>query len=297
MQRIDLSSKLNISRIVYGMCRLVSDPKHCVAHGHAKIEACLESGITTFDQADIYGGYQAEESLGEILQAARHLRDKIEIITKCGIIAPVGRYSDKRIKHYNTSIQHITQSAEASLRLMRIDRIDLLLIHRPDPFMNHVETAHALDRLVDNGKVRAVGVSNFKPHDVSLLSSAMKHPLVTNQIEISLKCNAAFTNGDLAYLQERQISPMAWSPFGGGSLFSDENRDLLNKIENLANYYDCDISAIAIAWLLAHPAKIVPIVGTNSLSRIAALKNIADISLDRETWFELYELANGHEVP
>lgn len=297
MQRIEISSTLNISRIVYGMWRLLNDPEHSTAHNQAKIEACLESGVSTIDQADIYGGYEAEEALGDIIRSAPHLRDKIEIVTKCGIVAPIGRYSEHRVKHYNTSADHITQSAETSLRLMGIDCIDLLLVHRPDPFMDHTDTARALDSLIDDGKVRAVGVSNFKPHDMDLLSSAMKHPLATNQIEISLIRNDAFINGDIAYLQQRNIPPMAWSPLCGGAIFDTVNKNLLARMKELADSQNVDISAIAIAWLLAHPADIIPVVGTNSLSRIAGIKDIYDVTLDREMWFELYTLANDQDVP
>lgn len=297
MQRIELSDTLKISRIAYGMWRLLDDPEHSATHCQAKIEACLESGVTTIDQADIYGGYEAEKALGETLRSAPHLKDKIEVITKCGIVAPIGRYSDHRVKHYNTSAEHITQSAETSLRAMSIDRIDLLLIHRPDPFMDHCNSARALDELVDQGKVRAVGVSNFKPHDIDLLSAAMKHPLVTNQIEISLISNEAFTNGDIAYLQQRHIRPIAWSPLCGGALFQSDNKNLLAKMKELASCYNVEIGAIAIAWLLAHPANIIPVVGTSSLSRISALKNIGNVAIDRETWFELYVLANEQDVP
>ncbi len=139
-------------------------------------------------------------------------------MTKCGIVAPAGRHSAARVKHYDTGAKHINASVEASLRDMNTDRIDLLLIHRPDPMMDPEETGETLDALVASGKVRSVGVSNFRPWDFSLLQSNMTEELVTNQIEISLAETSAFTNGDLAYLQERALPVMAWSPLGGGSL-------------------------------------------------------------------------------
>jgi len=199
MERINLSAKLDISRMVYGMWRLGDDADTSAKHVQGKIEACLEQGITTLDQADIYGGYTAEDILGNCFKTAPHLKDKVEIITKCGIVAPVGKYSDKRVKYYDTSPEHIMASVEASLKSMHIDQIDLLLLHRPNPFMDHLSTAACLDGLVKSGKVKSVGVSNFKPHDISLLSSALATPLVTNQIEISLTSPNAFTNGDLAF--------------------------------------------------------------------------------------------------
>ncbi len=197
------------------MWRLGDDSDTSAAHVQAKIEACLAQGITTMDQADIYGGYEAEEMLGaRAASRPRAASDQIEIVTKCDIVAPAGRYADARVKYYDTSRAHILASVDHSLRLMNIDQIDLLLIHRPDPLMDHHETGAALDEVVASGKVRAVGVSNFKLHDWTLLQSAMKTPLVTNQIELSLTAHAGFTNGDVAYLQERDVPIMAWSPLG-----------------------------------------------------------------------------------
>jgi predicted oxidoreductase len=179
---------------------------------------------------------------------------------------------------------------------MQTDRIDLLLIHRPDPFMDHHNTGRALDALVESGKIKAVGVSNFKPHDIALLSSAMSQPLVTNQIEISLTASESLTNGDLAYLQQRNIAAMAWSPLGGGSLFSADHQALLSRMNALASAHDTDVANIAFAWLLAHPAGIIPIVGTNSLARIRGISDALRVPMDRETWFELFSLGNRHEV-
>lgn len=297
MERVKLSDDLELSRIVYGTWRIGDDEDTSPAHVQAKIEACLEQGITTIDQADIYFNYGAEDLFGTCLKAAPGLRDKIEIVTKCDIVAPIGRYSDKRVKYYDTSYDHITSSVDQSLSLMRIDQIDLLLVHRPDPLMDHHDTARALEEVIANGKVKTVGVSNFRPHDWSLLQSAMTSPLVTNQIEISLTTNDVFTNGDLAFHQERGIPPMAWSPLGGGSLFDGSNARLTSVLGAMAEKHSVDTASIAIAWLLKHPAKIIPVMGTNKLSRIATFGEATRVMLDREDWFELYEVANGHEVP
>ena len=182
---------------------------------------------------------------------------------------------------------------DSSLRLMNIDHIDLLLIHRPDPLMDHQETGSTLDGLVTSGKVLSIGVSNFKPYDWTLLQSAMKNQLVTNQIEISVIENSAFTNGDLAFLQEKNRIPMAWSPLAGGAMFSSTNAKLLDVLNEVGQG---DASAAAVSWLLAHPAQIVPIMGTNSLERIKKLSKCFEIDMDRETWFEIYTSALGHEV-
>jgi predicted oxidoreductase len=298
LNRIEITKDLSFSRIVYGMWRLSDDKDTSTAHVQAKIEACLAQGITTMDQADIYGGYEAEEVLGNALKAAPALKDQIEIVTKCDIVAPAGRYSDAEVKYYDTSRAHILASVDHSLSLMNIDKIDTLLIHRPDPMMDHNETGAALDEVVSSGKVRSVGVSNFKLHDWTLLQSAMKTPLITNQIELSLTAHQGFTNGDVAFLQERKTPIMAWSPLGGGTLVSGEgNAELRSAMTKVAQETEVDIGAVAVAWLLAHPANIMPVMGTNNLDRINALSDALKVNMDRQTWFELYTAALGNEVP
>lgn len=299
MDRINLTDNLTLSRLVYGMWRLGDDADTGPAHVQAKVEACLAQGITTMDQADIYGGYEAEAILGAAFRADPGLRDKVELVTKCDIVAPVGKYASARVKHYDTSAQHIRASVEASLTHMATDRIDLLLIHRPDPMMDHFETGAALDALVAEGKVRAVGVSNFRPWDWDLLQSAMTTPLCTNQLEMSLIARDAFTNGDLAHLQRLGVAPMAWSPLGGGALFGEEGEAMRLRphLERHATAQDVGTDAVAIAWLLAHPARILPVLGTNSLERIARIADAARVTLSREDWFELWTAAAGQEVP
>ncbi|MEL6618407.1 MAG: aldo/keto reductase [Pseudomonadota bacterium] len=295
MDRIQLSDTLSMSRIVYGMWRLGDDTDTSVAHVQAKIHACLDQGITTFDQADIYGGYVAEAILGEALKADTGLRAKMEIVTKCDIVAPVGRYESAPVKYYDTSRAHILQSVENSLRDMAIDHIDLLLIHRPDPFMDHHETGAALDEVVKSGKVGAVGVSNFRPWDWDLLQSAMKTPLLTNQIEISLSEISPFTNGDLSFHQRHGQHVMAWSPLGGGGLMTGSDK-LHKAMDDIAGDAGVDRAAVATAFLLAHPAGIIPVMGTNNIDRIKRIGDATKVSLDRPTWFRLYEAALGHEV-
>lgn len=296
MQRVNLTPDLTFSRLVYGMWRIGDDTDTSPMHVQAKIEACLAQGITTMDQADIYGGYTAEAILGNALKASPGLRDKLEIVTKCDIVAPAGRHSAARVKHYDTSAAHITASVEASLRDMGTDHVDLLLIHRPDPLIDPDETGPALDALVASGKVLAVGVSNFRPWDFSLLQSSMENNLVTNQIEMSLLATDTFVNGDLAYLQERMVPPMAWSPLGGGRLMDGSKPELLAALKRIGSEHGVDETAVAVAWLLRHPATILPVMGTNSLDRIAKIADAIKMEMDRQTWFELYTLAIGREV-
>ena len=296
MERIEIVEELSFSRLVYGMWRLAEDGDTSVKRVDAKINAALDQGITTFDQADIYGGYTAEGVMGATLKTNPSLRQRMEIISKCDIVVDAGRHSGARVKHYNTTAAHIHASVDTSLSQMGIDEIDVLLVHRPDPLMDHHETAEALDVLLDAGKIRAVGVSNFRPWDWNLLQSAMRHPLVTNQIELSLKHIAPFTNGDLAFHQQNGHVVMAWSPLGGGDLMTASN-ELTHRLDSIAARCGVDRAAVATAFLLAHPAKIIPVLGTNNLDRISAISAAETVELDRQDWFYIYEAALGSEVP
>jgi len=290
------SESLSVSRIIYGMWRLGDDPDTSPKHIQAKIEACLEQGVSTFDQADIYGAYTAEGLLGAALKQAPALRGQMEIITKCDIVAPIGMHADKRVKYYDSSQPAINQAVDRSLQEMAIEQIDLLLIHRPDPLMDADETGEALDGLIASGKVKALGVSNFRPWDMDLLQSRMNNRLVANQIEISLAENTALTNGDLAYLQQHKIAPMAWSPLAGGQLLQDSQSPLGIKLKEMAAMHGVAPSSMAVAWLLRHPAAILPVMGSNSIERIKLFGEAMNVQLDRQSWFELLEAAMGHEV-
>ncbi|MDJ1017485.1 MAG: aldo/keto reductase [Paracoccaceae bacterium] len=295
MDRARISDDLSLSRIAYGMWRLDEAEDTSPNHIRAKIEACLDQGITTMDQADIYGLYTSEALLGAALKDT-DLVQQCEFVTKANIIAPSERFPDARVKYYDSSARHLTAEVDLSLKLMGLERIDLLLVHRQDPFMDPHDTGPALDALVASGKVRSVGVSNFRPWDVSLLQSAMKTRLAVNQIELSLACHAPFTNGDIAGMQERGMTPMAWSPLGGGALMSVESR-VKPVLDRIAGETGTDAAAVAAAWLLTHPSGIVPVMGTNNLDRIKRLSDAAKVPMDRQTWYELYVAALGHEVP
>ncbi len=295
MDRVNVGG-IDMSRIVYGMWRLGDDDDTSPAHVQAKVEACLEQGITTMDQADIYGSYTAEALLGNAFKAAPALRDKVEIVTKCDIVAPIGKHSDKPVKYYDTSAKYITACVENSLNEMAIDVIDLLLIHRPDPLMDHVETGACLDGLVAAGKVRALGVSNFRPWDWDLLQSAMETPLAANQIEMSVLHHAPFTNGDVAFHQRQNQPLMAWSPLAGGTLFGAEGAAVRPVLDRIGAEHGVGADAVAVAWLLRHPAQIMPVMGTNNINRIKGLSDAVKVNLDRMDWFDIYTAALGHEV-
>ena len=245
MQRISINDDLEFSRLIYGMWRVGDDADTSAKHVETKIQSCLDQGITTFDQADIYGDYTAESILGSALRANANLRSQMEIVTKCDIVAPCGRYADKSVKYYDTSRAHIEASVDNSLSDMGIDHIDLLLIHRPDPLMDHHETGAALDDLVASGKVRSIGVSNFKSWDWNLLQSAMKNRLVTNQIEVSLAEISPFSNGDIAFHQMEGQPLMAWSPLGGGSLMTGSGK-VQDRLDKIAREQGMTIVALSV---------------------------------------------------
>jgi len=295
MKRIKINENIDFSQIIYGMWRLADGEINDAKSVTDKINLCLDQGITTFDQADIYGDYSAEALFGIALKEDKSLRNKIEIVTKCGIVAPCGKYADVPVKYYDTSKKHIDASVNASLKNMNIDYIDMLLIHRPDPYMDHDETGQALDTLIKSGKIGAVGVSNFKPHDWELLQSTMVNKLHTNQIELSLQSIDAFSNGDVAFHQKNASPIMAWSPLGGGKLMTESNQ-LTNKMDQIGTHYKVDRAAVAISFLLSHPANIIPIMGTNNIDRISKISDAFKVKMDRITWFELYTAALGREV-
>lgn len=300
MQRLSIpKTDVNFSRLVYGVWRLADDSDQSTAHVRAKIDAAMGEGITTFDHADIYGNYECEQLFGQALAAEPGLREQIELVSKCDIALTSDKYPERRVKHYDTRAWYVRQSVERSLKMLNTDHLDTLLIHRPDPLMNAAETGAVLDELIDAGKIRSAGVSNFRPDDWRLLQKNMKHPLVINQIEMSILRPDSFTNGDLSALQLDDMAVMAWSPLAGGRIFADDAaanrvRPLLQKIaDDQGTRVDC----VAVAWLLQHPANILPVVGTNNLDRIKGLGKALDVDIDRETWFEIYTAGLGQEVP
>jgi predicted oxidoreductase len=262
----------------------------------ALFRTAVEEGITTIDLADIYGGYTTERIVGDAFRYRPELMDEFHLVSKCGIVAPVGRHASARVKHYDTGRHHIETSVEASLDALGADHLDLLLMHRPDPLMDAEATGAVLDDLVDDGRVGAVGVSNFRPWDWSLLQSAMDRPLVANQIELSLSHLDPFSNGDVAFHQQHGHAMMAWSPLGGGRVMNDADT-LGQRLDVLAESNGVDRSAMAVAFLLHHPASIVPVLGTASPERLRAVAQATTVKLDTEDWFWLYEAGLGSEVP
>jgi predicted oxidoreductase len=257
------------------------------------INTSLDEGITTFDHADIYGDHSCEEQFGAILKKDSSLRNKMQLVSKCGIKFSSSKRPNTWIKHYDTSADHIVWSVENSLKMLGTDHLDLLLIHRPDPLLNPHEVSEAFVKLKAEGKVLHFGVSNFTPSQFEMLQQFLPFPLVTNQIEISLSKIEPLFNGDLDLLMKHEASAMAWSPLGGGKLHY-EDRDWFGK----ASKYNATYSQLALAWLLKHPGNIFPIIGTTKPERITEAAKSVNIDLDKQDWFEMLQWARGgKEVP
>jgi predicted oxidoreductase len=258
------------------------------------INTSLNAGITTFDHADIYGLYRCEALFGEALKPQPGLRDKIELVTKFGIKLISDRRPTHRIKHYDTTKDHAIQSVENSLQALRTDRIDVLLIHRPDPLLNPADVAETFTQLKQQGKVLHFGVSNFTATQFELLQSYLPFPLVTNQIELSLYKHEALFDGSTDVLQKHRVRPMAWSPLGGGRFF--ENQQINVVLTQLSEKYQATTTQLLLAWLLKHPTGICPVIGTTKAERIVELAKAMSIELEMQDWFALLKAATGHDV-
>lgn len=293
------SGDLQLSQIIPGLMRLLQwnlSREQLIGW----INTCIDLGMTSFDHADIYGSYQVEAAFGEALAASPGLRDRIEIVTKCGIALVSPQRPAHTVHHYNTTRQHIIDSAERSLRNFQTDRLDLLLIHRPDALMDADEVAAALNELLNSGKVRAIGVSNFTPFQWDLLQSRLDTPLVTNQVELSLTFFDTLHDGTLDQAQQLRRPPMIWSPLAGGRLFSQNDERSVRVravLERIAAAHGVAPDVIALAWVLAHPSRPLPVLGTGNLDRIRASAQALTVTLDRQEWFALWEASAGREVP
>ena len=279
------------SRIIAGAWRWHTVPQATVG---TLIQTALDQGITTFDHADIYGDHSNEEIFGNIIRSNPSLREKMELVTKCGIKFSSSKRPATWVKHYDTSKEHIIWSAENSLKMLGTDRIDLILIHRPDPLLDPQVVAEAFTALKASGKVLHFGVSNFTSPQFEMLQSYLPFPLVTNQLEISLTCTQTLFDGTLDVLMKHRVSPMAWSPLGGGSLVSGgSDANLFAK----KSAYKATDSQMSLAWLLRHPSNIFPVIGTTNADRIVESARAESIKLDTQDWFEMLKMAMGEEMP
>ncbi|MEO9890872.1 aldo/keto reductase [Aurantibacter sp.] len=258
------------------------------------MQYCFSIGITTFDHADIYGGYSTEEEFGAAFKESGISRDSICLISKCGIQMPSYNRTTK-LKHYNYSEHHIITSVEQSLENLKTDYLDFLLLHRPSPLMDPKEIGSAIKKLKKSGKIKSVGVSNFTRSQIKMFNAYM--PLEANQIEFSLTQHSAMYNGILDDCIENSRLAMAWSPLG--IYFKEDNKTtkrIKSVLNILAKKYQVSENQLLLAWLLRHPAHIKPVVGTTSKERLQESLEAIKIELDLEDWFLLLEASRGHEV-
>ena len=297
--RIALNDNLSLSRIVHGYWRLrdwnLSDDQLLKL-----IEQVLELGITSFDHADIYGNHTCEAYFGRALAKRPELREKMELISKCGIKMATDYNPELDIKIYDYSTEYIIKQAETSLKNLGTDRLDLLLLHRPAPFFNPEEVAKAFDQLKSTGKVLNFGVSNFSPAQFDTLQSYLDMPLATNQVEISVSCLEHFENENTEYFLKHKIKPMAWSPLAGGAIFNpktEKDQRLTAVLKSIAGELNTDIDQVMYAWLLKHPTGIMPIVGSQHINRIKSAVDALEIELSLEQWYKIYIASKGEDLP
>lgn len=261
------------------------------------VDACVELGLHDFDHADIYGHYTEEERFGRLMRRRPDLKVKVRITTKCGIRMLAPNRPAHTIKSYDSTAKHLIWSAEHSLQQLGVEVLDLFLIHRPDYLMDPHEVAEAVERLKSQGKIKAFGVSNFSPSQFELLHSFT--PLSTNQVEISLLHRHAFEDGTLDQCLRLGITPTAWSPYGGGSIFTGNTPEILRMrtaLQEVGETHNASIDQVLLAFLVQHPAGIVPIVGSSKIARIQAAKQALDNKLSHEEWYRLWKAATGQEV-
>ncbi|RUL66534.1 oxidoreductase [Dyella dinghuensis] len=285
-----------LSPIVAGLWRIV-EWNLSVAERVRWIEQALELGITSFDHADIYGSYRAESLFGEALKASPNLRQRMQLVTKCGIRLRAAE-RDYRVNYYDTSAAYVRAQVEQSLRNLHTEQLDLVLIHRPDYLMDAAELADTFKALTREGKVAHWGVSNHTTHQFALLHQ--HHPLVTNQIELSPLQMSALDDGTLDQQQQLGLRPMIWSPLAGGRLFNEagEQADRVrSEMSAIAARHNVNLTTLAFAWILRHPSRPHPITGTGRMDGLREAVAAQTVELDAQDWYAIWVASKGHGVP
>lgn len=258
------------------------------------INICIENKITTFDHADIYGDYTTESQFGKAFGESQINRDRLQLISKCGIQHTNGRANT--IKHYDYSKEYIIWSVENSLKNLQTDYLDVLLLHRPSPLMVADEIAEAVEQLKKEGKIKSFGLSNFTSSQTDLIRS--KTEVSFNQIQFSATHHQAMLDGSLDYMQLHNITPMSWNPLG--TVFREDieqTRRLKKLLVNLVEKYGVGSDTILLAWVLKHPSQIHPVAGTVNIARIQALMKAVELDLDTIDWFAIWTESMGNKVP
>ena len=287
---------ITFAPLIIGAMRLGQwGSKYNTSQYEAFIESCVDMGLTDFDHADIYGDHTTEMEFGKVMATRPDLRARVELTTKCGIMHPSENRPSITVKHYDSSKDHIVNSVNASLKNLQVEKIKLLLIHRPDYLMDVQEIVEAFDQLKTSGKVDHFGVSNFTQSQFQLLNE--NFPLVNNQLEFSLTHPFPLMDEASYYFQQKQVKITAWSPLGGGKVFdSAHNPGLTSCLEAMGKKYDCGADQILYAWITRHPLGIIPVSGTAKISRVKDTLAALDIELTREDWYALLEKSLGHKV-
>ena len=289
-------SKIPFSKIIAGTMTWGIWGRNCSTEEMtALMHLCLESGISTFDHADIYGGYTTEAAFGKAFSESKINRSDIQLISKCGI-QMISENRNNTIKHYSYSKDYIIASAEQSLKNLQTDYLDLLLLHRPSPLMQADEIAEAVEKLKITGKILDFGVSNFSPSQCNLIETKTK--INYNQIEFSITNLEPMLDGSLDHMQTNRITPMCWSPLGTVFRKDDEQSQLIQKTANeLASKYEVSNDIILLSWILKHPAGILPVCGTADKNRLSKLMQATTFEMELEDWFSLWAASTGNEVP
>ncbi|MFM7505520.1 MAG: aldo/keto reductase family oxidoreductase [Rubrivivax sp.] len=286
-----------LSPVVAGLWKMHQWPLG--AQGRLRwIEGAVELGITSFDHADIYGGYSVEALFGEALALAPGLRQRLQIVTKCGIRLPHPARPGLAVKHYDSGAAHLQASVDASLAALRCGHIDLLLVHRPDPLTHPDEIARCFERLRAAGKVREFGVSNHTPAQFAALHRRIA--LATHQIEFSALQMKALADGTLEQAADLGLPPMIWSPLASGRLITGDDehaRRVRAALQPLAEAHGVSLATVALAWVMRHPSRPCPITGSGRIEVLAEAVAATRLVLDREAWTAVWRASMGHDVP
>ena len=302
MKKIKINQHVSYSNLIHGFFR-ADEWQMSAQEMNRFLHELVERGITTMDHADIYGKYAVEQRFGEALALSPELRDQIQLVTKCGIVLPNNVFPDHNGHRYDLSEAHIKRSVERSLQQLQVDYVDTLLIHRPSPLMKPCQITDALKSLVDEGKVRSFGVSNFRRSQYELLNECLKDDrfhIAVNQIEVSPYMLQSFHDGTLDDMYKDKVKIMAWGPFAGGRLFDKSDavaQRVLPVLKRVAAAHDTTVEAIVIAWLTKHPATIMPILGTQRIDRIDDALVGLNVTLHDQEWFDIYTAAQGYDIP
>lgn len=297
------NSELVSSRLVYGCMRICGDHSHGdLEKGTKAIRTAIDAGYTNFDHADIYASGQSEKLFSQVLRSSPGIREKLLVTGKCGIRS-AGDPGEGDPKRYDFSRQYLLDSVDGILQRLGIEYLDLLLLHRPDYLFAGEDIARTFELLEQSGKVRHFGVSNFSPSQLSMLQSFCLMPLLANQVEINIDNIAALTNGTLDQCQELNISPMAWCPLGGvaypawgQTLDTKQTGRIQQELAIQSETYGVEAWVVILAWLLRHPAGILPIIGSTRPERIKAAVQAVNINYRPEDWYRILQARNGEEV-